>query len=462
MRAIKNLPVVPTGRAIAPKQLCGILLEYRTMQFERSRGLARREFVKAAVAIGGTSALAACADREQPLLAEYTDSPEFPRGDPSIVPPELHAWSDYLVRDAHGNTVLPQHQLMLGLSYDGPTPPNADARKQVERAFNTLDRAFQWGTGTRDGVALNNGLLYTLGYAPRYFERFGQIPEQLDTPEAVLEAVGESPEKATPHDALLVLTSDFGSVVLAAEAALFGDTGSINGLPVEWTLEGVFSRNDRRSGVVGKGIPAEKIENDEIPEDAPLSMGFKSGFRDNLPSETRTTIQNGPFAGATTQSVSRLRIDLDRWYDQSQTDRTAEMFCPAHDPDEVGETGDKLGGDSGIRESDVEQIEHHAEVHGTLGHSQKVARARDQDFQPTILRRSEGVATDAVEGTEFNFSSVQRTMQDFIDTRLTMNRDEYDVDVPAERHGIVDYLETVSRGTYLVVPRDQRALPVYE
>lgn len=429
---------------------------------ERSRDLGRREFVKAAVAIGGVSALAACTDRERTLLVEHTDSTEYPRGDPDTVPDGQHRWSDYLVRDAHGNTVLPQHQLLLGLSYDGATPPNEAERAQVQAAFDTLDRAFRWGTGDRTGAALNNGLLYTLGYAPRYFERVGETPGPLNSPQAVLEAVGEPPDRASPHDALLVLTSDFGSVVLAAEAALFGETDTINDLPVETTLEGVFSRNSRRTGVVGKGLPAERLDHDGIPEDAPLSMGFKSGFRDNLPPEDRVTIQSGPFAGGATQAVSRLRIDLDRWYDQSHGDRTAEMFCPGHDPDEVGETGSRLGSDSGITEDDVDAIPAHAEQHGTLGHSQKLARARDDDFETVILRRSEGVATDAVEGTEFNFSSVQRTIEDFIDTRLTMNVDEYDVDVPAERHGIVDYLETVSRGSYLIPPRESLALPVLE
>lgn len=431
------------------------------MQFERSRGPTRREFVQSAVAIGGLSALAACAERERPLLAEHTGDPEFPRGDPDSRPAGQHEWSDYLVRDAHGNTVLPQHQLILGLTYEGPDPPNDEARTQMSHAFDTLDEAFRWGTGGTSGVAVNEGLLYTLGYAPRYLERFGRMPDALDTPEAVLDAVGEDAGKAAPHDALLVLTADFGSVVLEAEAALFGEQDTINGVPVEWTLEGVYDRAERRTGVVGKGLPAAELDHDGIPADAPLSMGFTSGFRDNLPSEDRVTLQEGPFAGGTTQAVSRLRIDLDAWYDQSQSTRTAAMFCPAHDPDEVGETGDKLGGDSGITEEDVANIEAHAETHGTLGHSQKVARARDDDFETVILRRSEGIATDVQDETEFNFTSVQRTIQDFVDTRVAMNVDEYDVDVPRDRHGIVDYLETVSRGTYLIPPRDQIALPVY-
>ncbi|WP_227132723.1 DUF7405 family protein [Halorubellus salinus] len=437
------------------------------MRFDSARGIERREFVKAAVAIGGTSALAACMDRERgdesttSTSGDQSESAEFPQGDPSVVPDGQHRWGDHLVRDAHGNTVLPQHQLLLGLSYESETEPTVAEREQVTAAFETLDHAFRWGTGTRTGAAINDGLLYTLGYAPRYFERFGAVPDQLDPPEDVLDAVGEDPAKANGHDALLVLTSDFGSIVLAAEAALFGETETVNGVRVDASLDGVFARVDRRTGVVGKGLPAEKLENDDVPEEAPLSMGFKSGFRDSLPAEDRVTLQEGPFAGGTTQAVSRLRIDLDSWYEQSHGERTAEMFCPAHDPDDVGETGSKLGGDSGITEDDVDAIDAHADEHGTVGHSQKLARARDDDFETVILRRSEGVATDAVDDTEFNFSSVQQTVADFVDTRTAMNVDEYDVDVPAERHGIVDYLETRSRGTYLIPSRDDLALPVH-
>jgi len=50
-------------------------------------------------------------------------------------------------------------------------------------------------------------------------------------------------------------------------------------------------------------------------------------------------------------------------------------------------------------------------------------------------------------------------MDAFVETRKAMNVDEYDVDVADDDHGIVDYLETRARGSYLVPPpRDKRAL----
>ncbi|KAB1197834.1 MULTISPECIES: hypothetical protein [Haloferax] len=435
----------------------------------RERGLSRRDFVTAAVAIGGTSALTACMQRERTTMEEEEGTPtehgqssstEFPRGDLESVPSGQHRWGEYLVRDAHGNTVPPQQLVTIGLEYEGSFPPTDAEREQVTQALETLERAFQWGTGGNAGAMFNRGLLFMMGYAPRYFEAMGQTPDSLTTPEDVLDAVGEDPAKADPYDAILLLTSDVGSIVLSAEEALFGELDEVNGVPVDATFDGVFSKGGRHTGLVGKGLPADELEEDRIPEDAPLSMGFKSGFRDNLPKEDAVTLSSGPFAGGTTIASSTLLIDLDRWYDQDADERVAEMFCPAHTTDEVGPVGDKLGSDSGITEADVDRIEEDAESHGCVGHTQKVARARDGEFEPRILRRAEGVATNQHEGAGFEFNSVQRTMDDFVETRNAMNPDEYDFDIPAENHGIVDYLETLRRGAYLAPPREKRALPV--
>jgi len=444
------------------------------MSPDNERGIGRREFVATAVAIGGTSALSACQERERELVGTESDGvdgssatptgtdSEFdlsvPSGNPDALSKRQHAWNYAVVHDAHGNTVIPQQQLVLGLSYEGSSPPTEAEREQVEGALRTLETAFQWGTGGNPSASFTQGLLFMLGYSATYFERTGGVPEQLIPAEDVLREVGEDPEKADDFDAILLMNSDIGSVVMAAEAALFGEIETINGVEVTDSFEGVFSKAGRRTGMVGKGIPADVLDNDSIPESAPLSMGFKSGYRDSQPSEDRITIREGPFAGGTTMALSRLGIDLDRWYDQSHDERAAEMFCPAHGTDEIGEIGEKLGAESGITEENAESVEEYAEEYGRVGHTQKVARARDEEFVPTILRRSESVATDT-DATEFNFSSVQRHVEDFVDTRTTMNTDEYDDDLDAENHGIVDYLETLHRVTLLVPPRPERALP---
>lgn len=432
--------------------------------FDRSRGIPRREFVKSAVAIGGSSALSACADRES--TATPDDGPSVPNGseDLSTLPERQHAWGNYLVHDPHGNTVLPQHQVILFLDYAGDGTPTTTEREQVETAFRTLERAFARGTSGAASTVLNDGLLFMVGYAPAYFDRFdAELPPDIDLPppETVLEAVGEDAATADHFDAMVLLTSDYGSLVLSAEEALVGNLDRVNGVDVSATLDGVFEVVDRRTGFVGKGRPREELDVAEIPENAPLSMGFKSGFQDNLPAEDKVTIRDGPFAEGTTLMASRLRIDLGEWYDADRETRVKEMFSTEHTVEDVGETGESLGNDSGIHEEMVEDIETHAETHGCVGHSQKTARARDENFEPVILRRSEGVATDTSEDevVGFNFTSVQREMADFIETRQAMNSPDLDDVVAPEHHGILDVLEVTSRTTFLLPPRRARALP---
>ena len=432
------------------------------MSPDRRRGIARRDFVRSAVAIGGTAALAACMDREldESSGEAQASASRFPSGTDDEPPDGQHEWNEYLVQDAHGNTSLPQHQVILGLDYVGSVPPTAEEREQVESAFSTLEEAVQWGTGGNPSASINDGLLTMLGYSTRYFDRLDAEVDHITSPESLLESVDEDPANADDFDATLFLTSDLGSLTIAAEEALWGELDAFNGVTFESTLAGIFERTTRRTGVVGKGLVADEVDQDDIPEESPLSMGFRSGFRDSQPSEAAVTIESGPFAGGTTAAISRLHIDLDRWYDNDDLeDRTEKMFCPAHDPEEIGETADKLGSESSITEADVERLAEDGTERDRVGHSQKLAGIRDDDFDPLILRRSEGVATDAAESVDFNFTSVQRDVEDFVTTRTAMNPSEYDFDVEDEDHGIVDYLETEGRTAVVVPPRENRALP---
>jgi hypothetical protein len=440
---------------------------------DRDGGIARREFAKAALVIGGSSALSACLDRELPVIgggeaASSEDDPSpadrhHPQGtDPSTLPRRQHAWNEYLVHDPHGNTVLPQHQLLLFLDYAGAGTPTDEERATVAAAFGTLERAHQRGTGGDLSAVVNEGLLFTVGYSRAYFDRFDDaLPEGigLQRPASVLEAVGESTEKAEDYDALVVMGADYGSILLGAEQALFGELDRLNGVPVEGTLDGVFEHAERRTGFVGKGLPHERIDDDRISESAPQSMGFKSGFKDNQATEERVTIGAGPFAGGTTQLASRLHIDVDAWYDREAPERVHHMFSPEHTPEEVGEVGEELAADSNISDETAAETDDHAERYGVVGHTQKTARARDEEFRARILRRSEGNATDvAADGTvALNFTSVQRRLEAFVETRQAMNGDDLDVD--AHHNGIVPFLETASRATFLLPPRRHRALP---
>ncbi|MDY7081371.1 MAG: twin-arginine translocation signal domain-containing protein, partial [Halobacteria archaeon] len=236
--------------------------------------LSRRDFVKAAVAVGGSAGLSAC--------LELQGSPDVPSGtsNPSSLPERQHAWNDHLDTDAHGKVVDPRHRVLLLLDYAGDNIEND--RETFESALTKLERAYNRG---------NDGLLFTVSYSPAYFESRGVNVE----PEADL----QKPEPLAPfenpdfdeNDAVLHLASDYPHVVIEVEEALFGDVNELNGVKVEESLSGIFDKYDRRTGFVGKGLPAENQDVDGIPDskpvpdDSPLYMGFKSGFEKNQASE---------------------------------------------------------------------------------------------------------------------------------------------------------------------------------
>lgn len=172
---------------------------------------------------------------------------------------------------------------------------------------------------------------------------------------------------------MIHLASDYGSVMLAAEQALFGKQGTLNGVEMNATLTDVFERDDRRTGFVGKGLPAQHQDvggipdSKPVPDDAPLYMGFKSNFKRNQASEDRVTIQDGPFAGGTTQHISLIRLHLQQWYEQdSRYHREATMFCPVHAEQGLVEgTGENLGDSTKMTEKGCPaHTTEHAREHG--------------------------------------------------------------------------------------------------
>lgn len=412
-----------------------------------NRGVDRRAFLKAAVAIGGASALSACLDREDA---------DVPTGveDPSSLPARQHAWNDSVSRDDAGNAVPPRHHALLHVEYDG-APTDAD-RETVESALRTLERAYEWS---------NEGLLFTLGYSPAYFERFdASLPENVDLPAPRALAPLEDPALDTPA-AILHLASDRAQVVLEAEEAMRGNREAANGVEVDAALTDVFAVADRRTGFVGDGLPADHQDtggvpdSKPVPEDAPLYMGFESGFEKSQASEDRVTIQSGPFAGGATQHVSHIDLNLQQWYEQDDRDsRVAQMFCPAHaDSGAVEGTGENLG-DSPQLDDCGDPVETGAE-RGVVGHSQKLAATRE-DGEPVLLRRD----FDSTDGGHagVHFLALQREISDFEAVREAMNGEEVSESTPVGRqqnNGIRQYLSVTHRGNYLLPPRSRRALP---
>ncbi|WP_254536824.1 twin-arginine translocation signal domain-containing protein [Halomarina litorea] len=420
--------------------------------------LPRREFLKAAVALGGASALSACLDRfegEEPVPGGVSD--------PSTLPVRQYAWGDHLPTDDAGNTLLPHHQTLWYLTLPGEGAPSADAREGVETALSTLDRAYERS---------NEGLVYSVGYSPSYFERFDEsLPESVDLPQPRRLSSFEQPELDT-QDALLHLGSDRADALLEAEQALRGEAEEANGVPVETALTDVLDLADRRTGFMRKGLPHQKAEETDltgvpadnpIPEDSPLFMGFMAGFRANQATEDYVAIGEGPFADGTTKHVANIGQSLEDWYGEQDFDqRVMEMFSPGHVAEDlVDGIGGNLGGDSGI-DRFVEDIEEHAREYGRVGHAQKAARAnRDEAGNVKLLRRH-FESTDGNRAS-LHFPSLQRGISEFEAVRKAMNGEDVTQVTPAVRqrvnNGILEYIFVRRRGNFLVPPRDLRALP---
>jgi hypothetical protein len=418
--------------------------------------LSRREYVRALVATGGATALSACLDLSD---GENEDADPVPAGvdDPSSLPERQHAWDESLPADGDGNVRPAEHHVLVALSVsddvengDGVDP---DTRETLEDALRTLERAYERS---------NDGLLFTIGYTPAYFDRFEEpLPESVNLPEPEPLREGETPA-FDEFDALLHLASDRPEVVLEAEEGLFGERESVNGVELEAELSGVFDRetDSRRTGFVGDGLPAERTDvpgvPETVPEDAPFFMGFRSGFADGQASEDRVTIESGPFAGGTTQQVSSMEINLEQWFDQeNHYQRVSKLFSPEHaDEEAVGEVGEALGATNGLTDERIEATESDARERGVVGHAQKAARARE-DGEPPLLRRD----FNTVDGDRpgLHFLSLQREIADFVRVREAMNGT--DLDVATANNGILHYLFVDRRGNYLVPPRSLRALP---
>ncbi|MFC3479005.1 DUF7405 family protein [Halobacterium litoreum] len=415
------------------------------------RGVPRRAFLKSAVAIGGASALAACMDRgsEEPVPTG-TD-------DPASLPDRQHAWNAHSARDDHANVRPPRHHVLLHLDFDGSEPTDDD-RDAVEASLRSLETAYEWS---------NEGLLFTVGYSPAYFESLGGSPEGVGLPEPRALSDLESPA-FDDSDALVHLASDRAEVVLEAEEGLRGNREDVNGDSMRSALTEAFSVTERRTGFVGEGLPAENQDtggvpdSEPVPDDAPLYMGFKSDFEKSQATEDRVTIQSGPFAGGTTQHVSHIDLNLQQWYEQDgREERVAKMFCPAHaESGAVEGTGENLGATPQL--DDCGDPTETAREEGVVGHGQKLQSVRE-DGRPVILRRD----FDSTDGGRagVHFLALQREIADFEATRDAMNADDISQQSAVGRrtnNGIRQYLSVTRRGNYLLPPRSSRSLPTPE
>lgn len=347
------------------------------------------------------------------------------------LPAAQHAWEATFATDDDGRPVAPRFHRLLMLEVAG-TPTAADA-DQLETALRVLERRFAYGPG---------GLLTCVGWGAGWFERHTRLASPVAGPlpmarweDPVLEDI----------DACLHLASDDEARLTAVSDELFA--------PGPLDQRARLAVREVRTGFVGRGLPAQRLPAAGIPPDAPLLLGFHSGLRGNQATEAQITIPDGPLAGGTTMHISRIVLDLERWYAQHQEDRAAGMFSPAVS----ARNAETLTDDA---PSDADRLPGLVARHGIVGHAQAAGRARLAG-RPRINRRDFATVDHGLPGT--HFVSLQRTLEDFSATRAVMNAADARHHHPAvgARHhnGINAFIDVRSRATFAVPTRARRAYP---
>lgn len=398
----------------------------------------RRLLVAAGVALGG----AATAGLEDVLGRGAT--PVALGSAPPGLPERQHAWERTLPRDAHGNPIAPKHDRLL--FFDTVETPTHEGAARLEAVLRTLERTFHAGP---------DGLLFTIGWGPAYFARIRR-PSPIPPPEALSSFELPTLDR---YAACLHLAADDERRLTDVEKAL------VHGRPLRSAdgpldLGTLLRWRETRTGFTGRGLPAAEQgvggipANRPVPANAPLFMGFKSGYVRNQASEDDVTIRSGQFANGTTMHVSRMRLRLDSWYSLDQRERIARMFAPQVSARDVA----RFTTDAPSRPNLLEQA---ARRYGVVGHSQTSARAR-RDGRPVILRRD----FDTVDGGEagLHFVCLQRTIQDFVETRRAMNAANAVYVNPAitatDNNGINEFIFVLNRANYIVPPRSLRSFPL--
>ena len=407
----------------------------------------RRGIIKRAAGLASAAGLSGCARVLSRASASRPDLDLPPNPRARDLPARQHAQNAFLRTDGDGNPVVPRHHRILLLTLD--VPPSKRAARTTERAMRTVESAYDWSPG---------GLFHSLAWGTKYFSRVGALDAApISRPEVLSRT--DDPE-LLDFDAALTLSSDVPSHLAATESALFGGRSRLNGEFVTHRLSDVFSIAGRRTGFIGEGLPVAHTDAEGIPDDPPLTerapmfMGFRSGMTRTQASEDRVTIESGDFAGGTTMHLVHHRQTLEDWFEGlDDAGRVAHMFSPEFSPADVAKFTDDVPFSN--------QVQEHAGEFDVVGHHEKVAQAR-RDGKPLLLRRDFNTTDGGHVGV--HFLSLQRSLDDFAETRKAMNgwyvRDDSDEITDREHNGILEFITVLSRANFYVPPRDRRAFPV--
>lgn len=153
--------------------------------------------------------------------------------------------------------------------------------------------------------------------------------------------------------------------------------------------------------------------------------------------------------------VSWLRLRLEGWYELlDPEERVDRMFAPSLTSDDVEALTSEAP-------TFTDQLAQTAREQGVIGHLQAAAQAR-RNGRPLILRRDFNTTDEGTAG--LHFVSLQRSIDDFVQTRRAMNASNMIFENPSIKprvnNGIKESIFVLRRANYLVPSRAQRAFPL--
>jgi hypothetical protein len=400
--------------------------------------LSRRRFLAGAGLAAGAAAvpagLAGCGEQQSVVALPAVDLPAPRAG----LPARQHAWQATLATDSNGNPVAPTHDRLLFFDVRGT--PSGDHVRVLEAALRQLEDRYAWGP---------EGLLFTAGWGHAYFTKLLGATAPIPAARALSDV--EQPSFDSYH-LCLHLACDDGAQLSEVEDQLRHGPHAITSA-LTW--------RETRTGFNGAGLAAQHQNVTGIPADrpvsaaAPLYMGFASNLKGNQATEDAVTIPRGPFAEGTTMAVSYMTLSLDSWYSElTEEQRVQRMYSPQTTVAEQRRFTTEAEGNPG-------QINQAISRYGVIGHAQSSARAR-RNNRAIILRRDFN-STDG-DQAGLHFVSLQRDIQDFVDTRTQMNQSRAALVNPAisdtTNNGINEYIFVLKRGNYVLPARAERAFPL--
>ena len=201
------------------------------------------------------------------------DRPPVPlRHQPPGLPRRQYAWTNTLATHTDGNPVEPRHAKLL--FFDIPGRASVDDARRLEATLRTLERWYPWEP---------DGLLFTAGWGPDYFE--SRLGIASPVPKAKALSDFELPT-IDPYHLCLHLACNDEHRLNEVEAELLGNASSERA-DRRLAVPRALRWRESRTGFVGSGLPAAHQDVAGIPADrpvparAPLYMGFKSNLRKN-------------------------------------------------------------------------------------------------------------------------------------------------------------------------------------